>query len=86
MGLGKDPAMDKPETRKEVVHEDRADPGETGGWFFLKGADAVRVLRAFARWDAFSRVVGLVLLGACAWYLRELVIAVNYLAIVMKGH
>lgn len=79
--------MDEPRTRKEVASDaDRADPAETGGWFFLKGKDTVELLRAFARWDAFSRVLGLVLLGVAVWYLRELVLAVLDLTLTMKGH
>lgn len=78
--------MDDARTRKQEAESlDRADPAGTGGWFFLKGKDTVDILRAFARWDAGSRVVGLVLLGACAWYLRELTIAVMDLTIVMRG-
>lgn len=70
--------MDEPRTRKpEEASLDRGDPAGTGGWFFLKGKDTVDILRAFARWDALSRGVGLVLLGACAWYLRELANAIR---------
>ena len=78
--------MDEPRTRKEgAVADDRANPAEDGAWFWLRGKDAVRILRAFARWDAGSRVVGLLLLVAAVWYLRELVIAVLDLTAAMKG-
>ena len=75
--------MDEPRTRKEVANEDRADPEERGGWFF--GPDAVRVLvRAF--WGAtLVSGLGILLLGTCAWYLREIVHAILDLAVAMKG-
>lgn len=63
--------MDKPETRKEVAHEDRAEPGVEGGWF--AGKDAVAILRR-ALWGAAGVAgLGLVLLGTVAFYIRELV-------------
>lgn len=69
--------MDDAKTRKsEVADADRADPAGQGGWLFLKGKDTVDLLRSFARWDAGSRCVGLVLLAVCAWYLRVLALAV----------
>jgi hypothetical protein len=61
--------QDEAAKRKEAVDEDRADPGESGGWMFLKGKDAIRVLRALFRWDVASRSLGLLLLGGCAYYL-----------------
>lgn len=79
--------MDETKPRKQEAESlDRADPAGTGGWFFLKGKDTVDILRSFARWDAGSRVVGLVLLGVCAFYLRELTLAVLDLAYAMKGN
>ena len=74
-----------PDAEKKEAELDRADPAESGGWFFLKGSDAIRVLRSFCRWDSCTRVIGLLLLGSCAWYLRELVLAVMDLALAMKG-
>lgn len=74
------------ETKKKEVALDRADPAESGGWFFLKGTDAIRLLRSFARWDACSRIVGIVLLGVCAFYLRELTLVIMDLAYAMKGN
>ena len=60
-----DPAMDNPETRKEVAHEDRADP-DTGGGFYL-GKNAVDLLRR-ALWGAAGvAFVGLVLAGTALW-------------------
>lgn len=61
--------MDESETRKKEVASDadRADPGDSGGWFFLKGADAIRVLRAFARWTLVLGALGLVLLSVALY-------------------
>ena len=64
----KDPAMDEPRTRKpEVASEDRADPGEDGAWFFVKGTDAVRMVRRYLRGGAVREWLWLVLAGVALW-------------------
>ena len=65
----KDPAMDEPSTRKPEVTDDRADPAERSGWYF--GPDAVDLLRR-ALWGAAGvGLLGLLLVGAGVWYLRD---------------
>lgn len=82
----KGPAMPEP-TKKEVASDqDQADLAASGGWLFVKGKDLAENLRRFARWDSCTRVLGLLLLGACAYYLRELTLAVLDLAYAMKGN
>ena len=75
--------MDKPETRKEVAHEDRADP-DTGGGFYL-GKNAVDLLRR-ALWGAAGvAFVGILLAGAGVWLLRDILAALIDIAIALKG-
>ena len=76
--------MDEPRTRKPEVADDRAEPGVEGGWF--AGKDAVGILRR-ALWGAAGVAgLGILLLGSCAYYLREIVHAVMDLAFALKGN
>lgn len=67
--------MDEPKTRKEVASDaDKADLGGSGGWFFVKGTDAVRVLRALSRWAVILGLLGLALLSIGLyrfWYVPD---------------
>jgi hypothetical protein len=72
--------MDEPRTRKEVSSaEDRADPGEGGAWFFVRGADALRVVRGYLRGASIRDWLWLALAGVALWrfwfvpdYLRQI--------------
>ena len=58
--------MEKPETQKEGSL-DRADPGEDGAWVFVRGKDALLVLRRWARSDSGTRWLGVLLHGALVY-------------------
>lgn len=54
--------------RKEAVDAaDRADPGDTGAWFFVRGTDAVRMVRRHLRAGTVRDWLGLVLAGIALW-------------------
>jgi len=60
--------MDEPDTRKEVASaEDRADPGEAGAWFFVRGADAIRMVRRYLRGATIRDWLWIALAGIALW-------------------
>jgi hypothetical protein len=74
--------MDERETRTEVK-DDRADA--TGRIALVAGEDAIPVLRRLV-WGAVGvSGIGLLLLGTCALYLREVVIALHDIGIAIRG-
>lgn len=78
--------MDEPRIRKEASSaEDRADPADEGAWFFVRGTDAIRMVRRFLRGASVRDWLWLVLAGVAIWRFWGVPSLLADIALALKG-
>lgn len=78
--------MDEPKTKKEgAVADDRADPGEDGAWIFVRGTDAVRMVRRYLRARTVREWFGIALAGVLLWRFWGVPGLLSDIALAVKG-